>query len=271
MTSCIRRSVVPLAGAVLLLALFSRFGGAQDAQPDPAAMAGPAVGAPVGPPTVPRTLGDSVAWARARAEAERASGLRLVVSLLDRRLWLVDGTDTLRVAPVGVGTGEVLEHGGRHWRFVTPRGRRVVQAKSENPIWVPPDWHYAELARKLGYPLVALARGRETPLRDGTRLAVRDERIVRLVGRSGMEVIPPDEEIVVDSTVFVPPFGTLNRQIPAILGRFKLELGDGYLIHGTPDAASVGTAATHGCLRLLPDDLRYLYTHVPVGTPVYIY
>ncbi|MBW3569613.1 MAG: L,D-transpeptidase, partial [Gemmatimonadetes bacterium] len=250
------RRATPQAAAVLLLALLAPCAAAQAANPGPLPAADSASRDRGGPPAVPRTLGDSLAWARARAEAEAASGLRVVVSLLDRRLWLMDGNDTLRSAPVGIGTGEVLEHEGRRWRFQTPQGRRVVRAKAESPVWVPPDWHYAELGRKLGYLVVALSPARETPLRDGSRLAVRGRYVVRLTGARGVEIIPPDEEIVIDGTVFVPPFGTANRQVPAVLGAYKLELGDGYLIHGTPDEASVGTAATHGCLRLLADDLR---------------
>ncbi len=49
--------------------------------------------------------------------------------------------------------------------------------------------------------------------------------------------------------------GTAHRRILGELGRYKLDLGDGSLIHGTPDQASVGSATTHGCLRLREADL----------------
>ncbi|HEX9564832.1 MAG TPA: L,D-transpeptidase, partial [Gemmatimonadaceae bacterium] len=65
--------------------------------------------------------------------------------------------------------------------------------------------------------------------------------------------------------------GTLNRMIQGELGRYALDLGDGYLIHGTPDPSSIGRAVTHGCIRLGDRDITWLYRHVPVGTPVYIY
>jgi lipoprotein-anchoring transpeptidase ErfK/SrfK len=84
-------------------------------------------------------------------------------------------------------------------------------------------------------------------------------------------VLPDDEEIVFDGTLFVPPFGTANRRIAGELGRYKLDLGDGYLLHGTRDADSVGGASTHGCLRLRADNLELLYRGVPVGTDVYIF
>ena len=48
-------------------------------------------------------------------------------------------------------------------------------------------------------------------------------------------------------------------------------LGDGVGIHGTPDTASVGRAATHGCMRLHDADIAWLYEHIPTGTHVYVF
>ena len=41
-------------------------------------------------------------------------------------------------------------------------------------------------------------------------------------------------------------------------------------IHGTPDAASIGYSASHGCIRMHIPDAEWLFQHVQVGTPVYI-
>jgi len=41
-------------------------------------------------------------------------------------------------------------------------------------------------------------------------------------------------------------------------------------IHGTPDAASIGYSASHGCIRMHIPDAEWLFGHVSVGTPVYI-
>ncbi|MDZ8053288.1 MAG: L,D-transpeptidase [Aulosira sp. ZfuVER01] len=38
--------------------------------------------------------------------------------------------------------------------------------------------------------------------------------------------------------------------------------------HGTPDTNVMGTAISHGCLRMRNPDVRLLYTQVSVGTPV---
>ena len=41
-------------------------------------------------------------------------------------------------------------------------------------------------------------------------------------------------------------------------------------IHGTDDIASLGTAASHGCVRMSIPDVIELYDQVPLGTPIYI-
>jgi lipoprotein-anchoring transpeptidase ErfK/SrfK len=41
-------------------------------------------------------------------------------------------------------------------------------------------------------------------------------------------------------------------------------------IHGTDDVASLGTAASHGCIRMAVPDVIALYDQVPLGTPIYI-
>ena len=41
-------------------------------------------------------------------------------------------------------------------------------------------------------------------------------------------------------------------------------------IHGTPDAASIGYSASHGCIRMLVPEAEWLFERVEQGTPVYI-
>ena len=45
---------------------------------------------------------------------------------------------------------------------------------------------------------------------------------------------------------------------------------DGAGFHGTADTASLGSAASHGCVRMAVPDVIDLYDRVDVGTPVYI-
>ena len=49
-----------------------------------------------------------------------------------------------------------------------------------------------------------------------------------------------------------------------------LGIYDGAGIHGTDVTYSLGTAASHGCLRMAIPDVIELYDQVPVSTPVYI-
>ncbi|CAN5746501.1 hypothetical protein BH23GEM7_BH23GEM7_33670 [soil metagenome] len=214
---------------------------------------------------------DSLSWVRTRDASLRASGRRLIVSIHERRLWWMNGADTIYSAPVAVGTGLRLESREGTWEFSTPRGVRRVLAKEKNPVWTPPDWHYVELAQDSAFGLVRLQRGRGVPLNDGSRVVVRGERIGRILPDGRYEELPADEEIIVGRTIFIPPLGTANRRIAGELGAYKLDMGDSYLLHGTPHKDSIGTAATHGCIRLHDEDLEYIYRNIPVGTAVYIY
>lgn len=45
---------------------------------------------------------------------------------------------------------------------------------------------------------------------------------------------------------------------------------DGAGIHGTDDVGSLGSAASHGCVRMSVPDVIELYDQVDVGTPIYI-
>jgi lipoprotein-anchoring transpeptidase ErfK/SrfK len=41
-------------------------------------------------------------------------------------------------------------------------------------------------------------------------------------------------------------------------------------IHGTSDVGSLGSAASHGCIRMSVVDVTELYDEIPTGTPIYI-
>jgi lipoprotein-anchoring transpeptidase ErfK/SrfK len=45
---------------------------------------------------------------------------------------------------------------------------------------------------------------------------------------------------------------------------------EGAGIHGTEETSSLGTAASHGCVRMAIPDVEELYDRVEVGTPIYI-
>ncbi len=47
--------------------------------------------------------------------------------------------------------------------------------------------------------------------------------------------------------------------------------GDRIAIHGTSAPGSIGSAASHGCLRARRADVAWLVRHVPLGTPLFIH
>jgi lipoprotein-anchoring transpeptidase ErfK/SrfK len=46
--------------------------------------------------------------------------------------------------------------------------------------------------------------------------------------------------------------------------------GGGVLIHGTHDTGSIGSSASHGCVRMSIPDVEALFNQCNVGMPVYI-
>ncbi len=200
-------------------------------------------------------------------------GRKILVSLEQRRLWLVVDGDTVLSAPVAVGKGTVFRFADRTYRFDTPKGERHVLAKREDPSWVPPDWHYYEKAVARDLEPVHLKDGDRIELSDGTSIEVRDEQVGRTNRWGNWWPFTPGSEIIFDGKIFIPPLGSPQRVIPNALGPVKLSLGDGYLIHGTHyyDKNTVGDAASHGCIRMHNEDVIKLAKLVGVGTPVYIF
>ncbi|PYS95026.1 MAG: L,D-transpeptidase [Acidobacteria bacterium] len=67
------------------------------------------------------------------------------------------------------------------------------------------------------------------------------------------------------------PRSLAERMAPTELGAYAMDLGDGYLIHGTLYTRALGLSITHGCVRLGDQDLETVYRKVRIGTPVYIF
>jgi lipoprotein-anchoring transpeptidase ErfK/SrfK len=76
--------------------------------------------------------------------------------------------------------------------------------------------------------------------------------------------IPPDSKWAKDAKP-IPP-GPGNPLGTRWMGLDATAVG----IHGTPDAASIGYSASHGCIRMRIPDAEVLFTAVEVGTPVYV-
>jgi lipoprotein-anchoring transpeptidase ErfK/SrfK len=46
--------------------------------------------------------------------------------------------------------------------------------------------------------------------------------------------------------------------------------GTDYAIHGTNEPGKIGHFVSHGCIRMLNEDVMELFAHVPLGTPVVV-
>ena len=200
----------------------------------------------------------------------------IVVSIEDHRLWYKQGDSILFTTQVATGSGKVLEGGSgeNHWKFETPRGRLVVQSKEEDPAWIPPDWHFVEMARKRGLGIVRLNRGQELAASDGSKISVNGTDMVRRYPDGRVVPIEPGvegREVVAGGNIVIPPYGTNQRKYRGVLGTHRLNMGDGYALHGTDHPESIGRSVSHGCVRLRNEDIETLYQMVTVGTPVFIY
>lgn len=210
-------------------------------------------------------------YEQARKLARDAQGFRIVISLDERALWVLRDNDTIRTASVGIASGLTLDYAGRRWTFRTPRGRHTVIGSRVAPAWSPPDWAYAETAHQYRLRLAWLAPGKPVTLHDGRRLTIQNNAVGLIDSEGVFKALPRDEHIVFESTLYVPPHGTINRRVRGQLGPYALDLGGGYLLHGGASSDGTGLAPTHGCIRLGDVDLEWLYQNVDLGTPVYIY
>ncbi|HEX8170561.1 MAG TPA: L,D-transpeptidase family protein [Thermoanaerobaculia bacterium] len=164
-------------------------------------------------------------------------------------------------AVCSTGKNETLIAGGHTTVFRTPIGRFRILSKEEKPMWVPPDWHFIEQARENGLEVVRLDRGD----RVGGLYVSGDN-----VYDDGVP-LPQGKLIVRGGAVVIPPVGTQQRMFPDVLGTHRLNLGDGYALHGTQAVSQLGRSVSHGCVRLANEDIARLYEMANVGDEVIIY
>ena len=114
---------------------------------------------------------------------------------------------------------------------------------------------YEDLKPTLGYTVAIGAAGYDTP--------------VGLYEIQNKQVDPywnvPDSDWAGGLAGQVIPPGPSNPLKSRWMGIYN-----GAGIHGTDATYSLGSAASHGCIRMAIPDVEELYEHVDVGTPVYI-
>jgi len=217
-------------------------------------------------------------------------GRKIIISTAENKLYLRENGQTVFEALCSTGKGTTLALDGKTLVFDTPIGKLSVKSKEENPVWVPPDWHYVEQARKNGMRVVRLGYGNSIDADTGNPAQARPEgvwgwfgsggssRVLKVRGNTVVEddggyerELPPGKLIVAGDALVIPPVGTPQRSFDKVLGHYRLNLGDGYAIHGTQETEKLGQSVSHGCVRLGDADIERLYQIAKVGDEVIIY
>jgi len=148
-----------------------------------------------------------------------------------------------------------------------PRGRYIVIDRRNNRLWV-------RTADQVVHEAV-VSTGSGTILRESggkQRSWTFDTPIGRLAVlsmRRNPVWVKPDWAFLEEGEA--PPKSVSDRIEKGTLGEWALDLGDGYMIHGTLYERLLGRGITHGCIRVGRDDLREIARLARPGMPVFIY
>lgn len=148
-------------------------------------------------------------------------------------------------------------------QFVLPAGPRrgVVLNLAEYRLYYFPEPKPGEAAYVMTYPISIGRMDWETPL-GLTKVVSKARKPSWYVPQSVLD----EHEADGDPLPKIVPPGPDNP-----LGEYAMRLGlPGYLIHGTNRPAGVGMRVTHGCVRMFPEDIEYLFGKIDVSTPVRI-
>jgi L,D-transpeptidase ErfK/SrfK len=148
-------------------------------------------------------------------------------------------------------------------RFVLPPGPRegLVLNLAEYRMYYFPKPKDGEPAYVYAYPISIGRMDWETPL-GRTRIVAMAENPSWYPPQSVRDEHAADGDPL---PRIVPP-GPENP-----LGTRAMRLGiPGYLIHGTNRPAGVGMRVSHGCIRMFPEDIEFLFQHIRVNTIVRI-
>lgn len=218
----------------------------------------------------------------------------IIVSTAENRVVVRREGKSIFQAVCSTGKGTSMVIGGRTMVFDTPTGSFRIQSKEENPIWVPPDWHFVEEARKKKLEVVRLAPGEAIDADTGAPVSSEEPRgvwgllrgsdrpkgrVLKMKGGSVVEVgpdgseraLPPGELIRAGKRLVVPPPGSAQRRFDKVLGHYRLNIGNGYALHGTMATDQLGRSVSHGCVRLADPDIERLFKMAKVGDQVLIY
>jgi lipoprotein-anchoring transpeptidase ErfK/SrfK len=189
---------------------------------------------------------------------------------------LVEHPTALRAAP----NGRVLAHLKRKTQFGSPETVLVVrqvpgwlgvvatEAGNGRVTWI--AQRGVVLARDPWQLKVSLHARRLTVLNAGKVV----QRYTVAIGAPGAPT-PTGHFAVTDSLTTGDPAGPYGCCILALSAHSPHAIqgwtgGNRIAIHSTPDTASIGEAASHGCVRVTLAEGRWLLAHIPLGTPALI-
>jgi hypothetical protein len=102
-------------------------------------------------------------------------------------------------------------------------------------------------------------------------LTIRNGTVVEISPDGAARELPAGAVIRAGKSVVVPPVTVPQRRFDKVLGKYRLNLGGGYALHGTLAADQLGRSVSHGCVRLSDADLTHLWEITKVGDQVIIY
>lgn len=189
---------------------------------------------------------------------------------------LITRATTLRAAPAGRAIAPL----GLRTEFGSPQALLVVatrsgwlgvlspQAGNGHTGWIPRGT--ATLGRVDWRIEVSLARKQITVL-DGNRPVVH----YRTAIGTAQAPTPVGRFAVTDRLLTGSATGPYGCCILALSAHAPHAIqgwggGDRIAIHATTATTTIGTAASHGCLRVDAENARWLLGHIPLGTPVVI-
>jgi lipoprotein-anchoring transpeptidase ErfK/SrfK len=82
--------------------------------------------------------------------------------------------------------------------------------------------------------------------------------------------VKPDWAYIEDGLP-IPSARSADRIDYSTLGDYAMEIGNGYMLHGTLYQRFLGLPVTHGCVRLGDKDLEVIYNTLSKGSKVFIY
>jgi len=147
-------------------------------------------------------------------------------------------------------------------------GVMTPQAGNGRVGWVPQS---ATALSRVSWELEVSLGARLLTVLDRGRVV---ERYAVAIGTPGAPT-PTGRFAVTDRLVTNDPGGPYGCCILALSGHAPHAIqgwtgGTRIAIHSTPETASIGAAASHGCVRVTLPEGRWLLAHIPLGTPTLI-